>query len=136
MLLLSFMENVAKVGFLREAHKMLTGFDVPCLTHILKSVPKDALSLGWMKTLDYTHLSTWLRCVGAKTLDNALPTSECELLSSTLDLPPQFGGSTGLQSLIRVADEELLGSWASITSDLITFFRSKTFRYTPNLQMR
>ncbi len=31
----------------------------------------------------------------------------------------------GLQSLIRAADEELLGSWASVTSDLITFFRSK-----------
>jgi hypothetical protein len=31
----------------------------------------------------------------------------------------------GLQSLIRVADEELLGPWASITSDLINFLRSK-----------
>ncbi len=31
----------------------------------------------------------------------------------------------GLQSLVRVADEELLGSWASITADLISFCRSK-----------
>jgi hypothetical protein len=45
-------------------------------------------------------------------------------LSASLDLLPQFGG-VRLQSLIRAADEELLGSWASITSDLISFFRSK-----------
>jgi hypothetical protein len=35
------------------------------------------------------------------------------------------GGGVGLQSFIRAADEELLGSWASITSDLITFLHSK-----------
>ena len=53
-----------------------------------------------------------------------LPPIEWEHLTASLDLPPQFGG-VGLQFLIRVVDEELLGSWASITSDLITFFRSK-----------
>jgi hypothetical protein len=31
----------------------------------------------------------------------------------------------GLQSLIRAADEELLGSWASVSADLIPFFRFK-----------
>jgi len=31
----------------------------------------------------------------------------------------------GLQSLIRAADEELLGSWASVSADLVSFFRSK-----------
>jgi hypothetical protein len=31
----------------------------------------------------------------------------------------------GLQSLVRETDEELLGSWASITADLIKFFNSK-----------
>ncbi len=45
-------------------------------------------------------------------------------MPASLDLPPQFG-DVGLQSMIRAADEELLGSWASITSDMITFFRSK-----------
>ncbi len=30
-----------------------------------------------------------------------------------------------MQSLMRAADEELLGSWASITADLIAFCRSK-----------
>ena len=41
-----------------------------------------------------------------------------------MDLPPQFGG-VRLQSFIRAADEELLGSWASDAADLISFFRSK-----------
>ena len=30
-----------------------------------------------------------------------------------------------MQSLVRAADEELLGSWAAVTADLITFCRSK-----------
>ena len=45
-------------------------------------------------------------------------------LATSLDLPPQFG-VVGLQSLIRVANEELLGSWTSVTANLIAFFRSK-----------
>jgi hypothetical protein len=40
-LLLSFIVDVAEMGFSREAHKILTGSAVPRLTHILKSVPKD-----------------------------------------------------------------------------------------------
>jgi hypothetical protein len=43
-LLLSFIEDVAKVRYSREAHKMLTGSAIPRLTHVLKSVPKDASS--------------------------------------------------------------------------------------------
>jgi hypothetical protein len=39
-LLLSFIVDVAEMGFSREAHTMLTGSTVPRLTHILKSVPK------------------------------------------------------------------------------------------------
>ena len=31
-----------------------------------------------------------------------------------------------MQSRIRVADEELLGSWASVTANLIVFLRSKS----------
>jgi len=50
--------------------------------------------------------------------------NERQHLSSSLDLPPQLGGE-GLHSLVRAADEELLGSWASVTTDLIAFFRSK-----------
>ena len=44
-------------------------------------------------------------------------------LTGLLDLPPAFGG-IGLQSLERSADEELLGSFASISSSLISFCRS------------
>ncbi len=31
-----------------------------------------------------------------------------------------------MQSLIRAVDEELLGSWASVTTNLIVFLRSKS----------
>ena len=56
-------------------------------------------------------------------LDSALPAPERAHLASSLDLP-QFGG-VGLQSLMRAADAELLGLWASITFDLVTFCQSK-----------
>ncbi len=42
--LLDFISVVAKMGFSREAHKMLIGSAVPRLTHIAKSVPKDDAS--------------------------------------------------------------------------------------------
>ena len=103
---------------------MLTTAAVPRLTHVLKSVPKDDASAAWMKEADDAHLTTWMACVGGESLIADLPPTERDHLAASLDLPPQFGG-VGLQSLIRAADEELLGSWASITSDLITFFRSK-----------
>ena len=61
---LSFIEDFAKVGYSREAHKMLTDFAVPRLTHVLKSIPKDTSSTGWMKTADDAHLFTWMKCVG------------------------------------------------------------------------
>ncbi len=77
-LLLTFIENVAKVGFSREAHKILTGSTVPRLTHILKSVPKVESSIEWMKTVDDAHLSTWLRCVRADTMDAVLPEADNE----------------------------------------------------------
>jgi len=41
---LSFIRDVAKTGYPREAHKMLTGLVVPRLSHIMKSVPKDQTS--------------------------------------------------------------------------------------------
>ncbi len=58
--LLNFIKNVAKAGFSREAHKMLTTADVPRLTHVLKSVPKDDASTTWMKEADDAHLTTWM----------------------------------------------------------------------------
>jgi hypothetical protein len=122
--LLSFIFYVANMGFSRESHKMLTGSAVPRLTRILKSVPKDESSTTWMQSADDAHLSTWLECVGAEQLHDALPAAEKYDLATLLDFPPQFGG-VGLQSLMRVVDEELLGSWASITADLITFCRFK-----------
>ena len=46
-----------------------------------------------------------------------------ELLTETLDLPPQLGGA-GLQSLVLSDDEEFLGFWAAISAPLSEFFRS------------
>jgi len=37
----TFILDVAKAGYPRKAHKMLTGSTVPRLSHVLKSVPKD-----------------------------------------------------------------------------------------------
>jgi len=122
--LLSFIKDVAKMGYSREAHQMLTGSAVPRLTHVLKSVPKDETSELWMEEVDKEHLSTWMECVGSSLLETDMPAQERRHLAASLDLPPQFGG-VGLQSLIRAADEELLGSWAAVTADLIAFFRSK-----------
>ena len=88
--LLSFIEDIAKVGHSREAHKMLTGSAVPRLTHVLKDVPKDASSTGWMKTMDAAHLSILMKSVGGETLDDTLPPIEREHLAASLDIPPQF----------------------------------------------
>jgi hypothetical protein len=107
--LLDFISVVAKMGSSREAHKMLIGSAVPRLTHIAKSVPKDDASIAWMSAVDEAHISTWLDCAGATTLGADLNTQERDLLSTSLDLPPRFGG-IGMQSPIRVVDEELLGS--------------------------
>jgi len=62
--------------------------------------------------------------VGASSLHNDMSDQERQHMTTSLDLPPQFG-RVGLQSLVRAADEEMLGSWASISSDLITYFKSK-----------
>ena len=91
-LLLSFIVDVANVGFSRESHRMLSGSAVPRLTHILKSVPRDEASTTWMQSADDAHLSTWLDCVNAEQLHDTLPAAEKYPLATSLDLPPQFGG--------------------------------------------
>ena len=78
-----------------------------------------------MTSVDDAHLSTWLDCTGASTHGADLSTWEGDLLSASLDLPTQFGG-IGMQSLIRAVDEELPGSWASVTTILVVFLRSKS----------
>ena len=87
-LFLSFIENIAKMGFPREAHKMLTISVAPQLTHILKSVPKNPTSIEWMKSADEAHVSTWLSCSVAETLDATHSPSERTHLASSLDFPP------------------------------------------------
>jgi len=112
------------MGYPREAHKMLTRSAVPRLSHVLKSVPKDDTSKPWMEEVDNEHLSTWIDCVGISTMYSEMTLHARQHLATSLDLPPQLGG-VGLQSLMRAAYEELLGSRATVTADLISFFRSK-----------
>ena len=50
--LLSFIREVAKTRFLREAHHMFTWSAAPPLTHMLKSLPEDDASIGWMEEVD------------------------------------------------------------------------------------
>ena len=102
--LMSFIKDVAKMGYSRRAHKMLTGSAVPRLTHVPKPVPKNKTSETWMKEVDSEHLSTWMECVGTSTLESDMITQERQHLATSLDLPPQFGG-VGLQYLIRATDE-------------------------------
>jgi hypothetical protein len=92
-LLLDFITDVAKMGFSRHAHKMLTRTAIPRLSHVLKSVPKDASSIEWMKYVDKAHLSTWLSCVKATALDTDLSSQERDRLSSSQDLYPLSSGA-------------------------------------------
>ncbi len=73
--------------------------------------------------MDIAHISIWLYCLIASIdLELAMGTDSLDQLTGLLDLPPSFGG-IGLQSLERAADEELLGSFASISASLIAFCR-------------
>jgi hypothetical protein len=58
--LLSFIVDVAKMGYPREVHKMLTGSAVNRLTHILKSVPKDQASTNWMEFMNIGSMRSGL----------------------------------------------------------------------------
>ena len=51
------MKDVAYAEFQREAIDMLNGATIPRLSHILKSILKNANSKGWMKTIDKKHMS-------------------------------------------------------------------------------
>jgi hypothetical protein len=54
--LLSFIKDVARMGFPRESHKMLTGSATPRLSHVLKSISKDQTSTSRMEEVDNAHL--------------------------------------------------------------------------------
>ena len=77
---------------------MLAGSVAPRMTHIMKSSPKTEDTSAWMLAPYEAHISTWLRCLtNSMKLEEALSREELELLTETLDLPPQLGGA-GLQS--------------------------------------
>ena len=59
-LLLSLIKDVAAAGFPREAEHMLKGAAVPRLSRILRLVPKNKHTVGWMIEMDGAHLSVWL----------------------------------------------------------------------------
>jgi hypothetical protein len=73
-----------------------------------------------MREIGTAHVSTWLQCLFASLdLEHSL---ELDGLTDWLHLPPSYGGS-GLNSLSRSADEELLGSFAGIAASPISFCR-------------
>ncbi len=105
---------------------MLTGATCPRLTHLLKSTQKNERTEAWMQEMDKAHLSTWLHCLTfSPNLEQALDPNEKDLLSYWLDLPYSYGG-VDMKSLSRSADEELLGSFVTIASSLISFCRQTT----------
>jgi hypothetical protein len=73
LLLLRFIRDVASTGFPRETELVLKGAAVPRLSHILRSVHKISLSIGWMQEMDGAHLSAWLHYLTAcEKLEHAL----------------------------------------------------------------
>jgi hypothetical protein len=121
--LLSFITEVIAIGFPREAVAMLTGAAGPHLTHLLKSLEKNESTQKWTAEMNTAHVSTWLHCLTVSPdLEHALGPTKLDMLIEWLDLPPSYGGS-GLNSLVRSADEELLGSFAGIAASLIAFCR-------------
>ena len=119
--LLSFTTQVAAARFPREAVAMLTWAVGPRLSHLLKSIEKNAITELFMREMDTARVSTWLQCLSASPdMEHSLDSNDPDGLTDWLDLPPSLGGS-GLNSLSRSAEEELLGSFAGIAASLISF---------------
>ena len=73
--------------------------------------------------MDSAHLSTWLHCLtSSEDLEHALGPPGRDLLAELLDLLVTYVGA-GLQSMESFADEEFLGSFATIFASLIDFCR-------------
>ena len=108
---------------------MLTGAAGLRLTHIIKSVGKNPQTDMCMKDMDDAHVSTWLQCLTASPcLRDALTMGESEQLAAWLDLPPSYGGCI-MNYLSRSADEEFMGSFATIVASLIAFCRKTELTY-------
>jgi len=97
--LLSFITEVATTGSPREAVAMLNGVVCPRLSHLLKSIEKNANTEMFTQEIDTAHVSTWLHCLfSSPDLEHSLNPNELNGLTDWLDLPPSYGGS-GLNSL-------------------------------------
>ena len=99
---------------------MLKGAAIPRLSHILKSIQKNANSKGWIKTMNEEHLSCRLKFLSAsRDLELALDPRALDHLTHWIDLPPSFGG-VDTHSLSNSADEDFSGSFAAIAFALIS----------------
>ena len=69
-----------------------------------------------MQEMDNAHLATWLHCLtSSSTLEHARDPRDMDILADWLDLPYSYGGAE-LKSRSRSADEEFIGSFATIAS--------------------
>ena len=76
-----------------------------------------------MHEMDSANMATWLHCLtSSNILESAIDPTSMDILTDWLGLPPSYGGA-GLNSLIRSADEELLGSFVAIAASLVSFCR-------------
>ena len=77
-----------------------------------------------MKEMDGARLFAWLHCLtSSEDLKHALGAHGRDMLAAQLDLPAAYGRA-GLQSMESSADEELLGSFATIYASLIAFCKN------------
>ena len=68
---------------------MLTGAAGPLLSHLLKSIGKNANTEVFMKNMNTAHVSTWLQCLSSSPdLEHSLDSKELDGLTDWLDLPP------------------------------------------------
>jgi hypothetical protein len=71
--------------------------------------------------MDNAHLSTWFHCLAAfEDMEQALQPLGKDHLVDLLDLHVSYGGAR-LQSLECSVDEDFMGSFAGITTSLVSY---------------
>ena len=132
----AFCRQVASAGFQREASDMLRIGAARKLSHLLRGLPREALTEAWLQEADRDNVQTWLAIHGAPAdFFDSLSAAEQHTLVETLDLPPELGGD-GLPSLRLQADEAHHSMWGLVLADLTAFLRSRPWKSYQDLAAR